>query len=200
MKINDNLKMKKIISLLLIVALAGSCEILQQAINMINCKYKLSNITDITWAGINLSNIKSPTDLSFNDAAKAAKAILNKDFRINFKVNVQAVNNATTTAGINGFDYILLLDGSQIATGQSSNKKITVAPNGGKTTIPFLMNVDLKTVLTGKNVENMVNFAKNVSNYGKGQASKVSIKFRPWIKLGDSYQKLTYITLNKTFQ
>lgn len=192
--------MKKTISLLLIVMLLAGCEILQQALNMVNCQYKLGNITNITWAGINLSSITKPADLTLSDAAKAANAILNKDFKINFKVNVQAVNNSTTTAGINGFDYIMFLDGSQIAVGQSINKKITVAPNGGKTTIPFLMNVDLKTVLTGKNIDNMVNFARNVSNYGKGQASKVSIKFRPWIKLGDSYQKLTYITLNKTFQ
>ena len=192
--------MKKPITLLLIAALLAGCTILQQALNMVNCQYKLSNITDITWAGINLSAITKPSDLNLSDAAKAGRAILNKDFKIGFKVNVQAVNNATTSAGINGFDYILLLDGNQIATGQSANKKITVAPNGGKTTIPFLMNVDLKTVLTAKNIDNMINFAKNVSNYGKGEPSKVSIKFRPWIKLGDSYQKLSYITLNKKFQ
>lgn len=193
--------MKKILFLLLGITMLAGCDRIEETLNLINCKYKLNNIGNITWAGINLSNIHHVNDLSIIDLANAATAIAQRDFNLNFDANVLAVNNTSRPAsGIKGFDYALQLDQTQLTSGENNNQDIYVAPNGGEAIIPIGMNVDLEQLLSGDALSSIVNFASNLTRYGNGEPSNVSLKFRPWVELGSTIQKLPYITLNHTLQ
>lgn len=190
---------KHILFGLLVVTLAG-CATIQEALNMANCKYKLDNIANIIWANVNLSKIKSVSDLSVADAAKLAKAIINKDYNIQFTTNILAQNSTAMAAAISGFDYILQLEGRDILSGEH-NKAVSIPANSSKT-IPLTLNVDARTLFSKGTLDDMVNLAKNISNYGEGKASNVGLKIRPWISnaVTGGSTKLTYINLNKTFQ
>ena len=179
----------------------GGCG-LAQLINLINCKFNLANISDITWAGINLSNIKSVNDLQWSDLQKALVAIKNKDFRIGCNVNVNAKNETEKPAKLCAFDYDLLLEGSSIAQGSSTDRTTIINPQT-TTRIAVPLSMDLVQIFRNGDTKNVINLARNMTDYGNGKESNVKVKFTPYINTVNGTgkgAKLPTITLNKTFQ
>ena len=179
----------------------GGCG-LAQLINLINCKFSLANISDITWAGINLSNIKSVSDLQWSDLQMALQAIKNKDFKIGCNVNVNAKNDTEKPAKLCAFDYDLLLEGSSIAQGSSAERTTIINPQS-TTRIPVPLSMDLVSIFRNGDTKNVINLARNLTDYGNGQESNVKVKFTPYINTVNGTgkgAKLPTITLNKTFQ
>ena len=196
--------LKKTIIILAVTAttlFAGGCG-LAQLINLINCKFNLANISDITWAGINLSNIKNISDLQWTDLQKAIQAVKNKDFRIGCNVNVNAKNETEKPAKLCAFDYDLLLEGSSIAQGSSTARTTVINPHS-TTLIHVPLSMDLVSIFKNGDTKNVINLARNLTNYGNGQESNVKVKFTPYINTPNGTgkgAKLPTITLNKTFQ
>lgn len=179
----------------------GGCG-LAQLINMINCKFSLANVSNITWAGINLSNIKSVSDLQWSDLQKALQAIKNKDFRVGCNVNVNAKNETTMPAKLCAYDYDLLLEGSSIAQGSSATQTTVINPQS-TALIHVPLSMDLVKIFSNGDAKNVINFARNLMDYGNGTASNVSVKFTPYVNTANGTgkgAKLPTITLNKTFQ
>lgn len=194
-------KLTIIIAVTASILFLGGCG-LAQMINLVNCKYSLANVSDITWAGINLSNIKSVSDLQWSDLQKAIQAIKNKDFRIGCNVNVNAKNETTMPAKLCAYDYDLLLEGSSIAQGSSASQTTIINP---QTTalIHVPLSMDLVKIFSNGDTKNVINFARNLMDYGNGTPSNVSVKFTPYINTKDGAGKgvkMPTITLNKTFQ
>ena len=196
--------LKKAFSIILIscsLLFLGGCG-LAQLINLINCKFNLANISDITWAGINLSNIKSVSDLQWSDLQKAVVAIKNKDFRIGCNVNVNAKNETEKPAKLCAFDYDLLLEGSSIAQGSSTDRTTIINPQT-TTRIAVPLSMDLINIFRNGDTKNVINLARNLTDYGNGQESNVKVRFTPYINTPNGTgkgAKLPTITLNKTFQ
>lgn len=192
--------MKKIVMLFAIVTLFFSgCDQLMETLNMINCKYKIDQLANVSWAGIDLTNIQSFEDLSVSDLAKAGLAISQNDYNVNFDMNILALNETETAAKISGFDYILLLNDSEITNGEYDTE-LTIEPNGGTGILPISMNIDAQNIVSGGTVEDVVNMVLNMVNYGNGESSDVAVKFSPWIPVGNTIQKMPYITLSHTLQ
>jgi len=179
----------------------GGCG-LAQMINLINCKFSLANITDITWAGINLSNVKSVSDLQWSDLQKAGKAILNKDFKIGCNINVNAKNETGMPAKLCAYDYELFLEESPVAKGSSALKTTIINPKT-TTLVKVPLSMDLLAIFRNGDTKNVINFARNMTDYGNGTPSNVKVKFTPYItnKKDDTKGvQLPSIVLNKTFQ
>jgi hypothetical protein len=192
--------MKKIIPLVLLVGLLTSCDFIKETFNLINCKYKINNASNLTWAGIDLTNIKSASDLSIMDAAKAAAAIASNDYNIGFNLNVLAMNETANPASVKGFDYILSLDEEEFTRGENPNYNVTINPNGGTAIIPIGMKIDAKEFITGGQIQSVINLVQNIANLGNGTETTVGMQFRPWLPIENSVQKMPYIKLSHTFQ
>ena len=199
--------MKHLKKLTLIIAVTasllflGGCG-LAQMINLINCKFSLANISDITWAGINLSNIKSVSDLQWSDLQKAGKAILNKDFKIGCNLNVNAKNETAMPAKLCAYDYELFLEESPVARGSSAMKTTLISPQA-TTLVKVPLSMDLLSIFRNGDTKNVINFARNMTDYGNGTPSNVKVKFTPYITTKSDDTKgvqLPSIVLNKTFQ
>ena len=196
--------LKKAFSIILIscsLLFLGGCG-LAQLINLINCKFSLANVSDITWAGINLSNIKSVSDLQWSDLQKAVQAVKNKDFRIGCNVNVNAKNETESPAKLCAFDYDLLLEGSSIAQGSSTDRTTVINPHS-TTRILVPLSMDLVSIFKNGDTKNVINLARNLTDYGNGKESNVKVKFTPYINTPNGTgkgAKMPTITLNKTFQ
>ena len=196
--------LKKAFSIILIscsLLFLGGCG-LAQLINLINCKFNLANVSDITWAGINLSNIKSVSDLQWSDLQKAVQAVKNKDFRIGCNVNVNAKNDTEKPAKLCAFDYDLLLEGSSIAQGSSTDRTTIINPQT-TTRIAVPLSMDLVNIFRNGDTKNVINLARNLTDYGNGKESNVKVKFTPYINTPNGTgkgAKMPTITLNKTFQ
>lgn len=187
-----------VVTIVCLTFLAG-CSSLIQVANLINCKFSMANVSDITWADINLSNIRSVSDLSFSMLQKAATAIKNKDFGVSANVNVNVKNESQKPAKIFAFDYELLLENSPLASG--SNKNFSYAINPQTTTVvPVPVKADLVKIIKNGQVGDVVNFARNLMDYGNGQESNVKIKLTPYAGTNGKSTKLPTLTLNKTFQ
>ena len=179
----------------------GGCG-LAQLINLINCKFSLANISDISWAGINLSNIRNISDLQWSDLQKAVQAIKNKDFRIGCNVNVNAKNETDKPAKLCAYDYDLFLEGSSIAQGSSTTQTTVINPMS-TTLIHVPLSMDLVSIFRNGDTKNVINLARNLMDYGNGTESNVRVKFTPYINSANGTGKgvkLPTITLNKTFQ
>ena len=175
---------------------------LAQLINLINCKFSLANISDITWAGVNLSNINKISALQWSDLQKAYQAIKDKDFRIGCNVNVNAKNETEKPAKLCAYDYDLFLEGSSIAQGSSTTQTTIINPKS-TALIHVPLSMDLVKIFKNGDAKNVINFARNLMDYGNGTESNVSVKFTPYLNTPNGTgrgTKLPPITLNKTFQ
>lgn len=196
--------LKKLTIILAVTAtllFAGGCG-LAQLINLINCKFNLANVSDITWAGINLSNIKNISDLQWSDLQKALQAVKNKDFRIGCNINVNAKNETEKPAKLCAYDYDLLLEGSSIAQGSSASRTTIINPKT-TTLIQVPLSMDLVSIFRNGDAKNVINLARNLMDYGNGTESNVKVKFTPYINTPNGTgkgAKMPTITLNKTFQ
>lgn len=193
------IKKTLIVAAVICLTFLAGCSSLIQVANLINCKFSMANVSDITWADINLSNIRSVSDLSFSMLQKAATAIKNKDFGVSANVNVNVKNESLKPAKIFAFDYELLLENSPLASG--SNKNFSYAINPQTTTVvPVPVKADLVKIIKNGQVGDVVNFARNLMDYGNGQESNVKIKLTPYAGTNEKSTKLPTLTLNKTFQ
>lgn len=194
-------KLTIILAVTVTMLFMGGCG-LAQLINLINCKFSLANISDITWAGINISNIRSVSDLQWSDLQKAYQAIKNKDFRIGCNVNVNAKNETTQPAKLCAYDYDLFLEGSSIAQGSSTTQTTLINPQS-TALIHVPLSMDLYNIFKNGDAKNVINLARNLMDYGNGTESNVKVKFTPYINSANGTgrgAKLPTITLNKTFQ
>lgn len=194
-------KLTIILAVTVTMLFMGGCG-LAQLINLINCKFSLANISDITWAGINISNIRNVSDLQWSDLQKAYQAIKNKDFRIGCNVNVNAKNETTQPAKLCAYDYDLFLEGSSIAQGSSTTQTTLINPQS-TALIHVPLSMDLYNIFKNGDAKNVINLARNLMDYGNGTESNVKVKFTPYINSANGTgkgAKLPTITLNKTFQ
>ena len=172
-------KLTIILAVTVTMLFMGGCG-LAQLINLINCKFSLANISDITWAGINISNIRSVSDLQWSDLQKAYQAIKNKDFRIGCNVNVNAKNETTQPAKLCAYDYDLFLEGSSIAQGSSTTQTTLINPQS-TALIHVPLSMDLYNIFKNGDAKNVINLARNLMDYGNGTESNVKVKFTPYI-------------------
>ncbi len=172
---------------------------LSKVVNLLRCSFDMDGITDITWAGVNLSNISSVSDLSINDLKSAAAAIKARDFHVGCNVKVNVKNSTPRDAKMIAYDYELLIDDASVATGSTDNQSFIIRPN---TTTPIKVPIAIDLVKIFKNQEgelnSLVKFARNLKDYGNGDPSNVKIKFSPKFNVGKNVQKFPPFVLSKT--
>lgn len=182
-----------------IIAFSG-CSILQFS-NLLNCKFAMAGVRNVTWAGINFSNISSPSDLSLTNLTKALDAIKRMDFTISCDVNVKTENPTNRMARLIGYDYELFLDNqtNPIATGSSRDKEYII-PANSTMDIPIPVKMDLVSVVKNKEVGSIIKCIKDIQGKGNGTSSDVTVKFTPYLSMGRAPVRLSPLTLTKTFQ
>ena len=182
-----------------IVTLTG-CSILQFS-NLRNCKFAMAGIQNVTWAGINISQISSTRDLSISNMTNALTAIKNMDFTITCDVNVKTENPTNQMARLVGYDYELFLNDNTkpVATGSSHDKEYFI-PANTTVIIPIPVKVDLVSVIKNKEVGSIIKCIKDIQDKGNGTSSDVKVKFTPYLSVGRTPVKLAPLTLTKSFQ
>ena len=193
--------MKKI-TLVLVLAgsiLLSSCDILNElasqfssVANLANCEFNLKNVSNVTVAG----NVKNVTqgNLSATDVVKLVAAYQAKKVPLSMNVNVDVTNPTTTQAAMTALDWILSIDGTDMANGVNSNS-YTIKPSA-TTTVPLGVNAELADLFSKKSVEALKNFAASFNN--EGISSKVGLRVRPSLSVGTTQVPFpNYITLEK---
>ncbi len=191
---------KAIIVQLLVLAMS-SCNVLQQASEisrLSKCEFRLYTVEDVTLAGINFQHVDSYDDLDLMDVLKISSAVANGSLPLLFSLNVQARNPNSGVAAMNRMDWVLYIDDIEITQGLV-NERIEIPPDGGVTTIPVGIHLDLMEVLTGESADAVINFALNLAGTGN-RPTRIMLKAKPTIYVsGQAIEYPGYIKIKTEF-
>ena len=180
--------MKKI-HIVLIAALSLSltaCSILQsmanqasELANLANCEYNLKNVSGLTIAGVNVKSITNG-NITAADVLKLTSALVSKQVPMAMDVNIDIKNPTEKNAALTAMDWILDIDGSQFAQGNST-KNYTVTKKA-TTTVPLGVNTDLYSMFSKDGINSLKNFVSSFKS--DGTSSKVGLRIKPSLNVG----------------
>lgn len=189
MKIN-RLKIS-VLAILIASLMLSSCKTLNQIkdsiANLQRLEFKLDNVNNFVVAGVNLSNVKSVSDLSVMDGIRLTKAFSDKRLPAQFVLNLDARNPNDGTGGtkqssatLTGLDWRLFIDGKQTIAGDISNDLI-IPGTGNATNIPLTMNIDLYEFFGNDGYSDLINLALAIGGQN-GSAANLKLDARPTVK------------------
>ena len=187
--------MKKNLLLIMAVVLSvlAGCSAIQSAASLKSCKFAMKNVTDVSVAGVNLTNKSSLKDVSATDVLKLGTAYLTKSFPLSFNVNVNVTNPNSVPAKLAGLDYILWIDDVKMTSG-SMNQSLSVAQNE-TAVMPLNFSIDLLNILQGESKDKILSFGCGLAT-GNPDVSRVKVSFKPSFNVGGSVIKSpAYITI-----
>ena len=207
LKLNINKKRTKIIVFFLFsVFFIFACKTITKVMNTIsdleNIQFKLGTVEMFSVSNINISNIKSISDVSVSDGLKLTQSFANKSLPTNFTLNVVASNPnkksnknpSTLDAIINSFDWILFVDEKETINGKVTTP-LTVPSSTQNTIIPVRIGIDLYKFFGDKGYTDIINLALALGG-ANGSSSRLKLKMKPQISIaGFPLSYPNYITV-----
>lgn len=189
--------MKKIIILCLTAIIIQSCSVSKQQIKALEkCTYKVVSADQISLGGTDVKRLMSGQDLNLGSLPGLALGLLRKDVPLKARLNLEITNPTSNTAAINEFEYKILINRAEIASG-FVNQEVKV--EGGKSTVvPVDMVANIYPFVTNSKVMNEITeFIKG--NKGGGEKKGIlTLKIRPSFKVAGALVKYPgFITIDK---
>ena len=161
--------------------LSTSCKTLMSYTNILNCDFRMESLTDTKLAGIGVQNIKNFSDLNLLQVGNLSAAYLSGNVPIEFRLNLEGKNPNPAEAAMAKFDWILLIDDIQMATG-TNEQEYKIPPNDGTQIIPLSISINLLDILTNETKSSLLNFGFNLAGAGN-KPTRVGLKIKPTIYL-----------------
>jgi LEA14-like dessication related protein len=185
-------------SLILFVALCctfTSCDPVNHVIGLISCKYDLDGVSNPMVGGVRLNNITNISQINALSMVKLAASIAQGSLPLSATVNVKATNPGRTLAQIEKLEWAIDLENKEILQGVV-NQQINIPANGGSTTIPFTLQLDLLKLINDGSQNDLLNLALNLVNAGDAD-SKIGIRVKPTIMVGGRPVSMGFINISK---
>ena len=181
-----------------IIILPG-CKVIQDAANSLNSlkelQFKLGDVHNFTAAGIDISKLSSPSNLSVMDGVKALNAYNSKKLPITFTLDVLAKNPNTGSSTSSGTDlfikrmgWTLYIDGKKTINGVAGNG-LKIPGSGQTTTIPLSMSLNLLQFFGDKQYEDLINLAFAI---GGVSGSSSRLKLTAEVTVSTPFGDVTY--------
>ncbi|NLJ82277.1 MAG: LEA type 2 family protein [Bacteroidales bacterium] len=175
-----------------LVFILFSCGIVSQVKRLSNCSFEFDRIENFKLAQVNLDKIQSANDFNLSDAAKIMAALSSQKAELSFDVKIRGHNPDSKPASVDKMDYIILLEGKELARG-NLDKKFTI-PAKGSTPISFNIQTDALKLIEKNTIKDLYALYENITKANKSNSSTVGIKVKPTI---NNYTFPSYITLKK---
>lgn len=163
------------------ISIATSCKTLMSYVNVVKCDFRMESLKEPSIAGIDVSRIKSFSDLNFMQAGKITTSYLSGNIPLNFTINLEGKNPNTAEARMAQFDWILKIDDVQITTG-TNQQEYVIPANEGKVIMPLKISVNLLDVLNNEAKDALLNFGLNLAD-ASGKPTRVSMQIKPTINV-----------------
>lgn len=180
---------KRFIRLIVVCAACvtlSACEVFNSVLdqaaglaNLANCEYNLKNVTGLNIAGVNVKSLVNG-NITLSDIQKLTSALVSKKVPMAMDVNIDIKNPTDKNAALTAMDWILDIDGSQFAQGNST-KSYTVTKQA-TTTVPLGVNTDLYSMFSKDGINSLKNFVSSFKN--DGTSSKVGLRIKPLLNVG----------------
>jgi LEA14-like dessication related protein len=169
--------------LVIILALSqNSCNFLKEMAALGQCEFRLTTLENPELAGVDVSQVRTYTDLNLIDLGIVSSSILRGELPLSFTLNVEVRNPNPAMAALNRIEYMAFIDDVEVARGEL-DRRIEIPANGGVSSIPLRLKTDLIDILKKDSRQALVNFGLNLADAGKRPA-RVSIKIKPTILVG----------------
>ncbi|HLP27049.1 MAG TPA: hypothetical protein VK147_00320 [Candidatus Didemnitutus sp.] len=184
-----------LLSVVFLVSCASIRDITNSLASLQNMQFKLTGLTGMRLAGVDVSRIASPSSLSISDGLALTQAFARRSLPTTFVVNVDAKNPNTGTSTaksipltLNGLDWRLLIDDKPTISGDL-DKPVDVPGNGKTTQIPLAVSMDMYSFFADKGYDGIVNLALALGGQ-KGSTSRVKLDAMPTV--GTPLGPMTY--------
>ncbi len=179
-----------------VVIFLSSCGINQQVKQLKaleKCKYEIVSADSVYLAGTDVSRLVSNNTIDLTSAPSLAFAYLQRSLPLKATLNLSVKNPGSTTAGINQFQYILMLKDKELTSG-IINQEIRVEP-GSSTTVPIKIGTDIfPFVSTSQSRKALTDFFSSKEE----KKAAFTLKIKPTLSLGnEKVQFPGYISLDK---
>jgi hypothetical protein len=168
----------------------------QQIKALEKCTYKILSANNITVGGTELKNMVAGENINLASLPGLAFGLLRKDVPLRGKLNLEISNPTGNDASINDFEYKVLINNQELATGLVS-KMVNVA-RGSKTVVPVDVNLNVYQFISNKKVMDQVSKFLQAGPNDPEQKGLLTLKIKPSIHVGNSSIKYPgFITVDK---
>lgn len=192
--------MKKLLVLCLTAIVISSCGINKQTRQikaLEKCTYRITSADQLTLGGADVKNMINKQDINLASLPALALGLLRKDVPLKARLNLEVKNPTGDDAAINEFEYKILINRQELATG-FVNQAINIAA-GQSSTVPVDMEVNVYPFISNSKVMGEINdFIKSGRNGGPEKKGILTLKIRPSIRVGGALVKYPgFITIDK---
>jgi hypothetical protein len=162
----------------------AACGINQQAKQikaLEQCKFEVKRVDSLFLAGANVMKMVRSGSVNVSNMGGVAMGMLRKEVPLKGILHLKITNPTDHLAGINQFQYQLLMKDRQLATGLV-NQEVKVNP-GESVEVPVLIDANIYGLLSnGSVLQEVVDF---VSGNNPKKESLLTIKLKPTIAIGN---------------
>lgn len=151
-----------------------------------HCVFGVNSIDSVYIAGVPAGKLAGKGGFDMAKAPKLALAFFQQKVPLKARFNLGITNPGTEVAGINDFEYILMLAGHELLRGVY-DEVISIPANGGEVSVPFKINTDVYPVLSKPENQRILSEFFSVS---KDTSVVITLKIKPNIVVAD--QKVIY--------
>ena len=157
----------------------GGCATLQQFAALRDVDFSIDRVADVRLAGIDLSRVRSYSDLSAADAGRLALAVSQRELPMSFDVVVRALNpeENSVTARLVELDWTLLLQERETLSGTFADQ--TTLPPGEPVDVPIGVSLDLIDFFQGS-ARDLFELAMDIAGRG-GEPTEVTLRAVPTV-------------------
>lgn len=161
-----------------LLAFAG-CATLQQFAALRDVDFSIDRVAGARLAGIDLSRVRSYSDLSAADAGRLALAVSRRELPMSFDVHVRALNpeDNSVSARLVEMDWTLLLQDRETLSGTFADQ--TVLPPGEPVDVPIGVSLDLIDFFEGS-ARDLLDLALDIAGQG-GEPTAVTLRAVPTV-------------------
>jgi len=170
---------------------------ISQAKTLGDCRYTLASADSIYLAGIDVRQLRDASDLNPLKYPRLATGLLVRNVPLDVRLNLDVTNPTGRPAGINQFEYKILLTGQELFNG-FINQRIEVLP-GGTVRVPFKLTTNAYQLITDPNTRDaFTQLVQNLSGATNTKPSKLTIRLKPTLDLfGGQVNYPGYITIEQ---
>lgn len=191
--------MRKILLVCLMAIGVAGCGINKQAQQikaLERCKYRITSADEITLAGADVKKMILNQDINLGSLPGLALGLLRRDIPLRARLNLEVKNPSGNDAAINQFEYKILINRQELASG-FVNQEVNIAA-GQSTVVPVDMEANIYPFISNSKVmKEITDFVQSGKN-GPERKGILTLKIRPSIKVAGGLVKYPgFITIDK---
>ncbi|WP_407430845.1 hypothetical protein [Arcticibacter sp.] len=179
----------KIIFLFLSIGSVFSCGVKTQVSQLEalqHCVFGVNSIDSVYVAGVPVDRIVKKGGLDMTRAPQLALAFFQQKVPLRARLDLGISNPGTEDAGINDFEYILMVADYELLRGVYE-QTILVPGNGGEVAVPFAIHTDIHPVISRPENQRMLSDFFSAS---KDTSVTITLRVKPNIVVAD--RKISY--------